>query len=111
VPCGTAVAAIEQQTGTELNPVSEENSVTDVLGKVISGEADAGLVYVTDVQSAAGKVEEVPFPEAAGAVNSYPAAVLSGSRNSKDARAFLELLSSPEGQQVLAAAGFGSGQQ
>ncbi|MCU1565962.1 MAG: modA, partial [Pseudarthrobacter sp.] len=109
VPCGAAAAAIEQQTGTELNPVSEENSVTDVLGKVISGEADAGLVYVTDVRSAAGKVEGVPLPEAAGAVNSYPAAVVSSSRNSADARAFLDLLSSPEGQQVLAAAGFGSG--
>lgn len=111
VPCGAAVAAIEQRTGAGLNPVSEENSVTDVLGKVISGEADAGLVYVTDVRSAAGKVDAVPFPEAAGTVNSYPAAVLANSRNSPDARAFLDLLSSPEGQQVLAAAGFGSGQQ
>ncbi|MFF1251900.1 molybdate ABC transporter substrate-binding protein [Pseudarthrobacter sp. NPDC058329] len=110
VPCGAAAAAVEQHTGVDLAPVSEENSVTDVLGKVISGEADAGLVYATDVQSAAGKVERVPFPEASGAVNSYPAAVLSGSRNSEAARAFLELLASPEGQQVLAAAGFGSGQ-
>ncbi|WP_104043540.1 molybdate ABC transporter substrate-binding protein [Arthrobacter sp. ZGTC412] len=109
VPCGAAAAAIEQKTGTDLAPVSEENSVTDVLGKVISGEADAGLVYITDVRSAAGQVEGVPFPEAASAVNSYPAAVLSNSRNSADARAFLNLLTSPEGQQVLAAAGFGSG--
>lgn len=109
VPCGAAAAAIEQKTGTELTPVSEENSVTDVLGKVVSGEADAGLVYVTDVRSAAGKVEGVPFPEAARAVNSYPAAVLSGSPNGAEARAFLELLSTPEGQQVLAEAGFGSG--
>jgi molybdate transport system substrate-binding protein len=111
VPCGAAVAAIEQRTGAGLNPVSEENSVTDVLGKVISGEADAGLVYVTDVRSAAGKVDAVPFPEAATTVNSYPVAVLANSRNSADARAFLELLASPEGQQVLASAGFGSGQQ
>ena len=109
VPCGAAAAVIEQQTGTDLNPVSEENSVTDVLGKVISAEADAGLVYVTDLQSAAGRVEGVAFPEAAGAVNSYPAAVLSNSRNSADARAFLELVGSPEGQQVLSDAGFGPG--
>ncbi len=110
VPCGAAVAAIEQRTGTDLTPVSEENSVADVLGKVISGEADAGLVYVTDVRSAAGKVEGVPFPEAAGAVNSYPAAVLANSRNSAAARAFLDLLVSSDGEQVLAAAGFASGQ-
>jgi molybdate transport system substrate-binding protein len=111
VPCGAAAAAVEQQTGTDLAPVSEENSVTDVLGKVISGEADAGLVYVTDVRSAAGKVEEVAFPEAGGAVNSYPIAVLSSSRNITAAQAFLELVSSPEGQQVLAGAGFGSSGQ
>ncbi|WP_461175060.1 molybdate ABC transporter substrate-binding protein [Arthrobacter sp. Z1-9] len=109
VPCGAAAAAIQQETGTDLNPASEENSVTDVLGKVTSGEADAGLVYVTDVRSAAGRVEGVPFPEAAGAVNSYPAAVLSNSRNSADARAFLELITSPEGQRVLSDAGFGAG--
>ncbi|MGF9650384.1 molybdate ABC transporter substrate-binding protein [Pseudarthrobacter oxydans] len=109
VPCGAAAAAIEQQTGTDLNPVSEENSVTDVLGKVVSAEADAGLVYVTDLKSAAGRVEGVAVPEATGAVNSYPAAVLSNSRNSGDARAFLELVASPEGQQVLADAGFGQG--
>jgi molybdate transport system substrate-binding protein len=109
VPCGAAAAAIEQETGTDLNPASEENSVTDVLGKVTSGEADAGLVYVTDVRSAAGRVEGVPFPEAAAAVNSYPAAVLSNSRNSADARAFLELVTSPEGQRVLSDAGFGPG--
>ena len=108
VPCGAAAAAVEQQAGTDLNPVSEENSVTDVLGKVISGEADAGLVYVTDVNAAAGKVEAVPFPEAEAAVNSYPIAALATSRNNPAAQAFLDLVASPEGQQVLAEAGFGS---
>jgi molybdate transport system substrate-binding protein len=111
VPCGAATAAVERQTGTELSPVSEENSVTDVLGKVISGEADAGLVYVTDVKSAAGKVEGVPFPEAAAAINSYPIAMVAGSRNSTAAQAFLDLVTGPEGQQVLAEAGFGSSRQ
>lgn len=109
VPCGAAAAVIEQQTGIDLNPVSEENSVTDVLGKVVSAEADAGLVYVTDLKSAAGRVEGVAFPEAAGAVNSYPAAVLSNTKNSANARAFLELIGSPKGQQVLSDAGFGPG--
>jgi molybdate transport system substrate-binding protein len=107
VPCGAAAATLAEQHGTTLKPVSEENSVTDVLGKVISGEADAGLVYVTDVRSAGDRVESVPFPEAAGAVNSYPIAVLAGSRNTTAAGAFLDLVASPEGQQVLAQAGFG----
>jgi molybdate transport system substrate-binding protein len=107
VPCGAAAATLSEQHGTTLKPVSEENSVTDVLGKVISGEADAGLVYVTDVRSAGNRVESVPFPEAAGAVNSYPVALLAGSRNTTAAGAFLDLVASPEGQQVLAQAGFG----
>jgi len=109
VPCGAAAARVADSTGTVLSPVSEENSVTDVLGKVISGEADAGLVYVTDVRSAGARVEGIPFPEAAAAVNPYPAAVLAGSRNKTAAGRFLNLLAGPEGQEVLAAAGFGPG--
>ncbi|WP_310114290.1 molybdate ABC transporter substrate-binding protein [Pseudarthrobacter oxydans] len=109
VPCGAAAARVADSTGTVLSPVSEENSVTDVLGKVISGEADAGLVYVTDVRSAGARVEGIPFPEAAAAVNPYPAAVLAGSRNKAAAGRFLDLLAGPEGQEVLAAAGFGPG--
>jgi molybdate transport system substrate-binding protein len=111
VPCGAAASAVERQTGTDLNPVSEENSVTEVLGKVISGEADAGLVYVTDVKAAAGKVEGIPFPEAAATVNSYPIAAIAGSRNSSAGQGFLDLITSPAGQQVLAKAGFGSSPQ
>jgi len=53
VPCGSATQKVEQATGVTLNPVSEESSVTDVLNKVTTGEADAGLVYVTDVRGAA----------------------------------------------------------
>ncbi|MFX1820719.1 MULTISPECIES: molybdate ABC transporter substrate-binding protein [Micrococcaceae] len=107
VPCGAAAAAVEQQTGTDLSPVSEENSVADVLGKVSSGEADAGLVYVTDVRAARGKVDSVPFPESAAAVNTYPIATLAGSRNKTAAAKFLGLVAGPEGREVLAAAGFG----
>lgn len=109
VPCGAAAARVADSTGTVLSPVSEENSVTDVLGKVISGEADAGLVYVTDVRSAGARVEGIPFPEAGAAVNPYPAAVLAGSRNKAAAGRFLDLLAGPEGQEILAAAGFGPG--
>lgn len=110
VPCGAAAAAVAEQHGLDLSPVSEENSVTDVLGKVASGEADAGLVYVTDIRSAAGRVDSVAFPEAAGAVNTYPIAVLAGSANQGAAGRFVDLVSGPEGREVLAAAGFGPGE-
>lgn len=107
VPCGAATVKVEQSTGVTLHPVSEESSVTDVLGKVSSGEADAGIVYVTDVTGAGSSVASVPFPEAAGVVNTYPITVLKGSPSSKVADAFVEYVTGPEGQKVLSAAGFG----
>ncbi len=64
-------------------------------------------MYATDVNSSGGDVEGVDFPEAADAVNTYPIAVLSDSRNQAAARAFVELVTSDAGQQVLAAVGFG----
>jgi molybdate transport system substrate-binding protein len=107
VPCGAAADTVEQETGTRLSPVSEESSVTDVLGKVVSGEADAGLVYVTDARSAGNKVQQIPFPEAATAVNTYPIAAVKGARNTPAADAFVEFVLGPEGRAALAAAGFG----
>ncbi|MBG6180242.1 molybdate ABC transporter substrate-binding protein [Arthrobacter sp. CAN_A1] len=109
VPCGAAATQIQEAAGVTVNAVSEESSVTDVLGKVRSGEADAGLVYVTDVQAAAeeGDVEGIPFDEAAGAVNTYPAGAVTDG-NTDLASAFLDLLTSPAGQEVLTEAGFGS---
>ena len=107
VPCGSATQKVETATGVTLTPVSEENSVTDVLNKVTSGEADAGLVYKTDVKSAGDKVLGVPFPESTEAVNVYPIAVLTGSKNADLSQEFVDLVTGSEGQQVLADAGFG----
>lgn len=106
VPCGAATTKVEKATGVDIAPVSEESSVTDVLGKVTSGQADAGLVYVTDASGAGEKVTSVAFEESSGAVNTYPIAVLSDSQNSAAAKAFEELVMSAEGQEVLADAGF-----
>ena len=108
VPCGAAANTLEQDTGITLTPVSEESSVTDVLGKVISGEADAGLVYATDVQAAGDKVQEIPFPESARAVNTYPIAAVRTGKNRQLAAAFIEAVMAPGGQQVLRGAGFGN---
>ena len=106
VPCGSATERIEQNTGVTLTPVSEESSVTDVLNKVQTGEADAGLVYVTDASAAGDKVTAVPFPESAAVVNVYPIAALTGAAEPDLATSFLELVTGPEGQQALADAGF-----
>jgi molybdate transport system substrate-binding protein len=106
VPCGSATEKVEDATGVTLTPVSEESAVTDVLGKITSGQADAGLVYVTDAKGAGEKVTEVPFPESSSAVNTYPIAVLAESKNSATAQKFVDFVTGTEGQKVLSEAGF-----
>lgn len=106
VPCGSATEKVEKATGVELSPVSEESAVTDVLGKITSGQADAGLVYVTDAAGAGDRVTTVAFPESAGAVNTYPITVLKDAADPQAAQAFVDLVTGPAGQEVLAAAGF-----
>lgn len=108
VPCGAAVAKIEAATGVTLTPVSEENAVTDVLGKVSSREADAGLVYVTDVAAAGESVRGIPFPESDRAVNSYPIGIVAGSARAKLGASFARFVTGRDGQKILAAAGFGA---
>ena len=107
VPCGTATATVAQKAGVTLQPVSQEQSVTDVLGKVSSGEADAGVVYVTDVEAAGDDVEGVTFPESSSVVNTYPIGVVKGSKNADVAREFVDFVLSDDGQTVLRDAGFG----
>lgn len=106
VPCGAATRHVEDSAGIRLNPVSEEPSVTDVLNKVTSGQADAGLVYVTDARSAGSKVTTVSFPEAAGAVNVYPIAVLKHAPQPTLAQRFVAMVTGDTGQNILAQSGF-----
>lgn len=106
VPCGSATQKVEEATGLTIKPVSEESSVTDVLNKVTSGEADAGVVYKTDVMSAGDKVTGITFPESSKAVNVYPIGVLAGSRNSDAAQQFVDLVTGAEGRKILTQAGF-----
>jgi molybdate transport system substrate-binding protein len=106
VPCGGATERLEAAAQVTLAPVSEESSVTDVLNKVVAGEADAGLVYVTDAIGAGDGVHTVPVPEAAGVRNTYPVAVLADAQRPDLAQDFVDLLLGPLGQHVLADAGF-----
>ncbi|WP_432497189.1 molybdate ABC transporter substrate-binding protein [Kineococcus gypseus] len=107
VPCGAATERVERSTGVQLSPVSEEPSVTDVLGKVTTGEADAGVVYATDVARAGEAVTGVPLPEAAGEVNAYPVAVVRGAVQAELAGRFVDAVTGPAGRSALTAAGFG----
>ena len=108
VPCGSATQKVADAAHVKLAPASEESSVTDVLAKVTAGQADAGLVYVTDAADAGDKVASVAFPESAGAVNTYPIATVEDSEHTELARQFEELVTGPQGRAVLSKAGFGA---
>ncbi|MFI5624066.1 molybdate ABC transporter substrate-binding protein [Nocardioides sp. NPDC051685] len=107
VPCGSATAQMEDKTGVDIKPVSEEQSVSDVLAKVTSGDADAGLVYVTDVTAAGDTVTGVEFAESDEVVNTYPISALDGADDADLAQEFVDLVRSEAGQKVLSDAGFG----
>lgn len=106
VPCGNATARMEARTDIDIRPVSEEQSVSDVLAKVTSGDADAGLVYVTDVAAAGDSVTGVEFEESDQVVNTYPISVLDGADDADLAQEFVDLVLSATGQKVLTDAGF-----
>ena len=105
VPCGRAAKVLADKAGVRLRPASEEPDVKSVLGKVVAGEADAGLVYVTDVKAAGEKVSGVAIAGSAAASNSYPIAALRGTEPEL-ARQFVEFVLNSDGQQVLRGAGF-----
>jgi molybdate transport system substrate-binding protein len=106
VPCGAAAQKLFANNKLTVTPVSEEVDVKSVLAKVVLGEVDAGIVYVTDVTAAKDAVVGVVIPAAQNVTTSYPIAALSGSANPATAAAFVDFVLSPVGQQVLTAAGF-----
>ncbi|MFI6934399.1 molybdate ABC transporter substrate-binding protein [Streptomyces sp. NPDC050287] len=106
VPCGAAAQKALDAAKLKLTPVSYEQDVKSALTKVELKEADAAVVYRTDVKAAGDKVAGVDFPESARAVNNYPIALLKNAPNTAAARAFIELVTSAEGQKVLTEAGF-----
>jgi molybdate transport system substrate-binding protein len=106
VPCGAAEQKIEQATGTKLSPVSQEPDVKSTLSKVSSGDADAGLVYKTDVNSAGNTVQGIDFPEAQKAVTNYPIAVLKSAPQADLASRFQAMVTGDAGKKALQAVGF-----
>ena len=106
VPCGEATKKLAQAQGITLKPVSEEQKVTDVRGKVESGEADAGIVYTTDAAAAKDKADKIDIPDG-GVVNHYPIAQTAKPENPAGAQAFIEAVTGKTGQEILAKHGFG----
>ena len=106
VPCGEATKKLAQAQGITLKPVSEEQKVTDVRGKVESGEADAGIVYTTDAAAAKDKTDKIDIPDG-GVVNHYPIAQTAKPENPAGAQAFIDAVTGKTGQEILAKHGFG----
>ena len=106
VPCGEATKKLAEAQGITLKPVSEEQKVTDVRGKVESGEADAGIVYTTDAAAAKDKADKIDIPDG-GVVNHYPIAQTAKPENPAGAQVFIDAVTGKAGQEILAKHGFG----
>jgi molybdate transport system substrate-binding protein len=106
VPCGSAAQTLLDSAGVTAMPDTLEEDVKAVLTKVELGEADAGLVYVTDAHASGSTVEIIYVPEAQEVINRYPIAVLTGAPNPDAAQAWVDFVLSDEGQQALSDAGF-----
>lgn len=107
VPCGSASQKLLAGADVSVSPASLEQNVTAVLTKVATGEADAALVYRTDV-AGRGDVESIVPDGAEAVVNRYPIAALRAAASPEAAAAFIAYVSGPEGQGILASFGFGA---
>jgi molybdate transport system substrate-binding protein len=108
VPCGVVAAEVFKNVGITVKPVTLQPDVKSVLTQVETGNVDAGMVYVTDVQAAGSKVNGVTIPASDNASTLYPIATINSSKHKSIAQAFMNYVLSPAGQQVLKAAGFES---
>jgi molybdate transport system substrate-binding protein len=106
VPAGKYARQVLDQAGVRVQPVSQEDNVKAVVTKVSLGEADAGLVYVTDVAAGGDTVEGVDLPEDQNVLATYPIATVKASKAQEQAEAFMDLVLSTQGQQVLEQYGF-----
>lgn len=106
VPCGRYALQSFAKAGVTVTPASRETDVKAVISKVSLGEADAGIVYMTDIKAGGSKVQGVDIPDADNVVASYPIALLAESKNGSAAKAFIDFVLSSDGQRVLQAHGF-----
>lgn len=107
VPCGAATRDLLGKNGATVKPVTFELDVRAVLAKVIAGEVDAGIVYVTDVKSVGSKVTSIAIASNKNVTTTYPIALVNGAGNPTAAQAFVNYVRfTPSAQGILRAYGF-----
>ena len=106
VPCGKSAAAVLRIAGVTAAPKSLEDKVKGVVTKVTAGEADAGIVYVSDVVAAGEAAGSVEIPADINVINNYPVVVTKEATNIDGAKAFIGFVASAAGRAVLAKYGF-----
>jgi molybdate transport system substrate-binding protein len=106
VPCGAAARTLLERAGVEVSAASSEQNVGAVVAKVAAGEADAGIVYRTDI--ARGGVEAVPAEGAADVVSRYAIGALRDARSPEAAESFVRFVQGESGQRILREHGFGA---
>lgn len=107
-PCGKVAAAVLADNDITAEPASLEEDVRATFDKVVSGEADAGLVYATDAVAAGDDVVAVDIPGAESELTAYFTAVLNQSADADLAQEWIDFVTSEEGLAVLKQAGFGT---
>jgi molybdate transport system substrate-binding protein len=108
VPCGNYSARALQRAGITPRPRSYEVNVKAVVGRVTSGEVDAGIVYRTDVVAAKASASgvDIGFADDPDLQNVYPIALTRRAKRRAVAQAWLDYVVSPAGQRVLASYAF-----
>jgi molybdate transport system substrate-binding protein len=106
VPCGAYAKQILDAAKVTVTPATLEQNVKGVVTKVTSREADAGIVYTTDVKAAGDKAFGVEIPEDINVVAKYPIASVKASKNPDTDAAFIDFVLSGDGQAILAKYGF-----
>jgi molybdate transport system substrate-binding protein len=106
VPCGEFGRETLANAGVTPSIDTNEPDVRSLLTKIEAGELDAGIVYITDVQSAGDAVDGIDIPAEDNVIATYPIAALTDAANRDVAEAFVEFVLSDEGQQILASHGF-----
>lgn len=106
VPCGKYALEAFAKAGLTAPAGSREADVKAVVTKIALGEADAGLVYATDVRAASDKIEGVGLAPAHAVTGRYPIAVLRDASDTETARAFVAFVLSDPGTKILGDYGF-----